>query len=154
MGNVGDDHRPTILQQPERPFSEPRLLHGGLTRCILGAFYRTHSELGSGFLEAVYANALAVLLREEGMRVDREVWFDIHFHGQRIGRYRADLVVERLVIVETKAGRAVHPANSAQLRNYLRASGLSVGLVLNSGRTATFERVVATRPRWHGPIGS
>jgi GxxExxY protein len=123
------------------------LLHGTITEAILGAFYHVHTELGAGFLEAVYTNALAVLLREAGMRVDREVWFDIHFHGHRIGRYRADLVVESKVIVETKAGRAIDPANRAQLLNYLRASRLPVGLVLNFGRKASFERVVLTNPR-------
>jgi GxxExxY protein len=75
------------------------LLHGDVTQTILGAFYAVHTELGVGFLEAVYANALTVLLRNAGLRVDREVSYDVVFHGVRVGRYRADMVVEGKVIV-------------------------------------------------------
>jgi hypothetical protein len=81
-----------------------RLLYGDTSGAILGAFYSVYSELGSGFLEAVYANALTVLLLRAGLRVEREVPFEIVFHGQSIGRYRADMVVESRIVVETKAG--------------------------------------------------
>jgi GxxExxY protein len=124
--------------------TQKRLLHGDVTHAILGAFYRAHTELGAGFLEGVYANGVAVLLRIGGLRVDREVQYDVYFHGYRIGRYRADMVVESKVVVEVKAGRAVSAQNAAQLRNYLRASGIPVGLLLNFGHKATFERVIAT----------
>ena len=111
----------------------------------MGAFYSVYSELGSGFLEAVYANALTVLLLRAGLRVEREVPFEIVFHGQSIGRYRADMVVESLVVVEIKAGRCIIKQHTAQLLNYLRASRLKVGLLLNFGTTAEFRRVVCTR---------
>jgi len=104
-----------------------------------------HSELGSGFLEAVYSNALTVLMQRAGLRVDREVPFEIVFHGQSIGRYRADLVVESRIVVEIKAGRCIIPQHSAQLLNYLRASQLHVGLLLNFGERAEFKRVVWTK---------
>jgi GxxExxY protein len=121
------------------------LLYGDISGAILGAFYSVYSELGSGFLEAVYANALTVLLLRAGLRVEREVPFEIVFHGQSIGRYRADMVVESRIVVEIKAGRCIIPQHTAQLLNYLRASQLNVGLLLNFGDTAEFKRVVWTR---------
>jgi len=124
---------------------ESEFLHAETTRVIIGAFYALHNELGFGFLEAVYANGLAVLLRNAGYRVDREVEFNIEFHGEIIGRYRADLIVDDKVIVETKCARTLDPLHSAQLLNYLRASGLAVGLVLNFGHSAEIKRVVSTR---------
>jgi GxxExxY protein len=130
---------------PARPSSGSRLLHGRITEAILGAFYAVHTELGFGFLEAVYSNALVVLLRAAGVTVEREVKFEVVFHNQVIGTYRADLVVENRVIVEVKTARTVLPIYKAQLLNYLRASGLRVGLLLNFGESAEFTRVVSTR---------
>ena len=92
-----------------------------------------------------YANALTVLLQHAGIKVDRQVPFEIKFHGQSIGNYRADMVVESRIVVEIKAGRCIIPQHPAQLLNYLRASRLKVGLLLNFGDTAEFKRVVWTR---------
>jgi GxxExxY protein len=121
------------------------LLYGDTTRVILGAFLAVHCELGAGFLEAVYANALTVLLHHGGLKVERQVPFEIVFHGQRIGRYRADLVVESIIVVEIKAFHSIVSQHSIQLLNYLKASGLQVGLLLNFGAKAEFKRVVCTR---------
>ena len=121
------------------------LLYGDTTGAILGAFYSVFSELGSGFLEAVYTNALTALLQRAGLKVERQVCFAVEFHGQLIGNYRADLVVESRIIVEIKAGRCIIPQHTAQLLNYLKASRLKVGLLLNFGETAEFRRVVCTR---------
>jgi GxxExxY protein len=124
--------------------AEREFLHGETTRVIIGAFYALHNELGVGLLEAVDANGLAVLLRRAGYRVDREVDFKIEFHGEIIGRYRADLIVNDTVVVEIKCARVLDPIHSAQVLNYLRASGLEVGLALNFGRSAEIKRVVST----------
>jgi GxxExxY protein len=124
---------------------ESQLLYHEITRPVLGAFYSVHSQLGYGFLEAVYKNALTVLLRHAGIRVDREADYDIRFHGESIGVYRADLVVEEKLMVEVKTGRAIDPAHYAQVLNYMRASGLRVGLLLHFGRKAEFRRLVASR---------
>ncbi|HUF26135.1 MAG TPA: GxxExxY protein [Gemmatimonadaceae bacterium] len=121
-----------------------RLLHADTTRTIIGAFYQLHSDLGFGFLEAVYANGLAVLLREAGLHVSREVTFDIVYHGQLLGRYRADHVVESRVLLEVKTAQRMDPAHFAVLRNYLRASELEVGLLLNFGPRAEFRRIIQT----------
>jgi GxxExxY protein len=123
----------------------PGLLYGDTSGAILGAFYAVHSELGFGFLEAVYANGLTLLLRQAGIKVAREVSFEITFHGQSIGNYRADVIVENRIIVEIKAGRSIVPQHAAQLLNYLKASRLQVGLLLNFGEKAEFKRVVCTR---------
>jgi GxxExxY protein len=120
-------------------------LHGRLTDAVIGAFYSVHTELGYGFLEGVYSNALVVLLQSAGLPVEREVSFEIVFHNHNIGTYRADLIVDSRVIVEVKATRIILPAYKAQLLNYLRASGLQVGLLLNFGESAEFARVVSTR---------
>src|SRR5689334_16832752 len=116
-----------------------RFPHGELTNTILGAMFEVHKSLGAGFLEAVYANALAVELRRRGLRVDRNVPFEIMYRGVSVGRYVADLVIEQKVVVETKVARAIGAVHRAQLLNYLRASGLEVGLVLNFWTSAQFK---------------
>jgi GxxExxY protein len=120
-------------------------LHREITGAIIGGMYVVHKEFGSGFLEGVYANALTIVLRTAGLRVDREVAVEVVFQGQRVGWYRADMIVEGRVLVEVKTARRIHPRHRAQVRNYLRASGLEVGLVLNFGRSADARRVVCTR---------
>ena len=124
--------------------SESGLLHHETTRRIIGGFFETHHELGSGFLESVYKNALAIVLRGDGLRVEREVPFDVGFRGESVGIYKADMIVERKIVVEVKTGRLIDPAHVAQVRNYLRASELQVGLLLNFGPSAEFKRLVAT----------
>ena len=120
----------------------PELLHGEITGLILAAMYDVHNELGFGFLELVYKNALAVALRELGLRVDRNVVYEVHYHGFLIGRYSADLVVESKVNVEAKTARSIDTAHLKQALNYLRASKLEVGLAINFGLTPQFKRVV------------
>jgi len=95
----------------------------------------------------VYANALTVELRRRGVAVDRNVAFEVVYRGVSVGRYVADFVVDRRVIVETKVAKAIDPVHRAQVSNYLRASGLEVGLVLNFGSSVQFKRVVASPRR-------
>lgn len=123
---------------------ESDLLHHDITRLIIQAFYQVHRELGFGFLETVYVNALCVLLRELGLRVEREVPYEMIFHGAPIGRYRADVIVEGKVLVEGKTGRLIDPVYLARARNYLRVSKLEIGLVLNFGPSAELKRLIAT----------
>ncbi|HTK53048.1 MAG TPA: GxxExxY protein [Gemmatimonadaceae bacterium] len=124
--------------------------HGRLTNQIIGGIFEVHNVLGSGFLESVYANALTFELGLRGVPVERNVPFEVMYRGESVGRYVADLVVDGKVIVETKVAKAIDPVHRAQLLNYLRASGLEVGLVVNFGRSAQFKRVVWTRrPNQH-----
>ena len=121
------------------------LPHGRLTNTIIGALFEVHNVLGQGFLESVYANALTVELRLRGVLVERNVAFEVMYRGTSVGRYVADLVVDQTVIVETKVAKAIDPVHRAQLLNYLRASGLEVGLVANFGNSVQFKRVVRTQ---------
>jgi GxxExxY protein len=122
--------------------------HGKLTNAIIGSMFEVHNVLGAGFLESNYANALAIELRLRGIPVERNVPFNVMYRGVVVGRYVADLVVDQKVIVETKVAKAIDPAHRAQLLNYLRASGLEVGLVLNFSTSAQFKRVVATSSQY------
>ena len=112
------------------------------TRKVIGAFYTVYNALGYGFLEAVYARALAVELSARGIPFEREVSFEVRYRGQLVGLYRADFVVEGRVVVELKAAVHVTKADTRQLLNYLRASGIDVGLLLNFGPEPTLRRVV------------
>jgi GxxExxY protein len=88
------------------------------------------NELGVGFLESVYKNVL-VALREKGLHTDTEKPFEVYFRRQKIGFYKADIVIEKLVIVELKCCKSLLPEHQAQVINYLAASGLPVGLLVN-----------------------
>ena len=123
---------------------ETKLLHHELTHSVIGGMYNVHTELGVGFAEPVYANALAVVLQNAGLRVEREAPFEVVFRGVVVGRYRADLIVGGKIVVETKALHRLDVNGTLQLRNYLRASGLSVGLLLNFGSKPEHKRVILT----------
>jgi GxxExxY protein len=105
--------------------------HGELTERIIGAAYTVHNELGVGFVEKIYENALAIELREQGLAVEQQVAFTVTYKGQVVGQYVADIVVDGKVIVETKAVSALDSIHEAQVIDYLRASGVRVGLLLN-----------------------
>ena len=122
------------------------LPHSNLTNLIIGAGFKVHNVLGTGFLEAVYTNALTVELRHRGVPAERNVVFEVVYRGVSVGRYVADFVVDRRVIVETQVAKAIDPVHRAQVSNYLRASGLEVGLVLNFGSSVQFKRVAAAGP--------
>jgi GxxExxY protein len=123
------------------------LLHKEITDRILGAFYQVHWELGPGYLESVYANGMEVALTESGLRVEREVPVSVYFRGHRVGTFRADMIVESVVLLEFKAGDRLDPNAEPQLLNYLQATRLEVGLILHFGPKATFKRRVVTNDR-------
>lgn len=104
-----------------------------LTHDILGVCFDVANELGHGFLEGVYRKALLLALRDAGMEAKEEVPLHVFFRGQCVGHYTADIVVEGRVIIELKAVKALAPEHQAQLINYLNATGLDVGLLVNFG---------------------
>lgn len=112
-----------------------------LTGNIIGAAYSVHHSKGFGFLEKVYRRALVVELEYLGIHSRREVTFDLHHRGVSIGEYKADLIVESRIIVEVKTGLFLDPAAIPQTLNYLRASGLSIGLVVYFGPRLKVKRV-------------
>jgi GxxExxY protein len=118
------------------------LKHHLTTRKIIGVFFDVYNELGGGFLEAVYVEALTLALREAHLSVEREVPLKVSFRGKVVGRFRADLVVNETVLVEAKAFPRLQSAHEAQLLNYLRATALEVGLLLNFGPRPQFRRLV------------
>ncbi len=120
---------------------ENDLKHYEITRSVIGSFYQVYKELGQGFLEAVYVEALSLVLRAEGMSVCREMPIKVHFRGHVIGRFRADIVVNGKVLLEVKALPRLEPIHGAQVLNYLRATALEVGLLLNFGRRPQFRRL-------------
>jgi len=100
------------------------------------------NELGTGFLESVYKNALFIALKEKGLKVEAEKKFEITFRERKIGLYFADLIVDEAIIVELKCCESLHGEHQAQLVNYLKASGLLVGLLVNFGkRKIEYKRV-------------
>jgi GxxExxY protein len=120
------------------------LIEGDLTGEILNAAYTVHNALGAGFLEKVYANALAVELRRKGLKVEQQKPMQIQYAGKVVGEYMADLVVASRVLVECKAATHLEAVHEAQVMNYLRATGLRVGLLINFGRPKVqFRRFVS-----------
>ena len=110
------------------------LLEKEVTEKILGAAFKVLNTLGAGFLEKVYENALALELRKVGLGVECQKPFPVRYEGIVVGDYLADMVVASRVIIECKAATNLDPVHEAQLMNYLKASGLRVGLLMNFGR--------------------
>ena len=105
----------------------------GLTEAVIGAAFAVSNTLGCGFLEKVYENALAIELRSRGYEVQQQAPLEVRYKEEIVGIYSADLVVNGQVVVELKAVRALDVVHRAQCMNYLRASGIRTGLVLNFG---------------------
>jgi GxxExxY protein len=120
------------------------LLHSDITEKIIGAFYDVNRMLGHGFVESVYQRALHVMLTRRGVRSEREQPVSVMFLGEYVGDYRADLIVEGKVIVETKVAEKIVPVHELQLVNYLKATGIQVGLILNFAPRPSFRRLVFT----------
>ena len=116
------------------------LLHKDLTYTIIGAAMDVHRVLGCGFLEAVYEAALAIELHARGVPFRRQAPLAVAYKGQVVGEYVADLVVDDKVIVELKAVKALIPIHDAQLINYLNATPLRVGLLINFGASSLEHR--------------
>jgi GxxExxY protein len=120
--------RPFIQQKSRVPFP-----HAELTHKIIGICYEVANELGSGFLESVYQNALVIAFRQANIKALSQVRMSVAFRGENVGDFIADFVIEDKVILELKAVSNLLPENSAQVINYLKASNLDVGLLINFG---------------------
>jgi GxxExxY protein len=110
-------------------------------------FYDVYNELGHGFLESTYAEAMVIALAQAGLAAEREVSVPVWFRGQKVGQYFADIVVESTVLLELKAARSLESAHEAQLLHYLRATEVEVGLLLNFGLRPQFRRVLFDNER-------
>lgn len=119
------------------------IVHKDLSYKIIGLAMQVHSELGYGFLEKVYENSLMVLLRENGFNAEQQVKIKIHFHGEIVGDYIADILVENVVILEIKSHSMLTKVDIAQALNYLQATKLKLAILLNFGKSSLErERVV------------
>jgi len=127
---------------PRIDADERGLKHRDLTEKLIGIFFEVYNELGHGFIESVYEQAFAVSLGEKQIFFERQVAVPVWYHGQKIGDFRADLLVDRRVIIELKVGRAIEPAWEKQVLNYLRATEIEVGILFNFGPRAEFKRYV------------
>ena len=115
--------------------------HRELTQKIIGVFYEVYNELGHGFLESVYENAMTLALREARIDARQQAPITVRFRGQIVGDFRADLLVDDAVIVEIKAAKTLESAHDAQLLNYLRATEIEVGMLMNFGPKPEFKRL-------------
>lgn len=137
---------------PERLDPRPALAHAGLTQRIIECFFTVFGELGHGFSEVVLRRGFAIVLVEAGLDVMEEYPLEVHFHGRCIGKFYADIIVNRTVLVEVKGSKEIEPYAQAQLLNYLRVSGGGVGLLMNFGRKPEFKRLVLGDPNHSLPI--
>lgn len=106
-------------------------IHFDITEKIIGCIYTVYNVLGYGFLEKVYENALIIKLRQLGLEVIQQAPISVHFEGSIVGEYVADLIVDGMVIVEIKAISSLMQIHEVQLVNYLKATGIQVGLLVN-----------------------
>ena len=118
------------------------LKHQSLTEQIIKAFFKVYNTLGYGFLEQVYQRAMEIELRNRGFRVSPQAPVQVYYEGQEVGNYFADLLVNDLVILELKAVGSLGADHGTQLINYLKATRLEVGLVMNFGPKPEFQRRV------------
>lgn len=109
------------------------MLYQDLTGKILEACFEVINELGSGFLESVYEKALFIALKQKGLNAKSQERLSVRFRGEIVGEFYADILVEDKVIIELKAVRTLAPEHQAQVINYLKATGIEVGLLVNFG---------------------
>jgi len=119
-----------------------RYKHEEITSQIINAAHTVHNKLGYGFLEKVYHNSLVIELRKRSVFAEPEKPIKVKYDNQIVGEYFADIVVDNKVVIEVKATDKYNPVFEAQLLNYLRATGLEVGLIINFGTSVQVKRMV------------
>ncbi len=126
------------------------LLHKELSDQILNAFYEVYNQLGYGFLEKVYQNALFIELKERGLNVAPQRRCVVYYKNREVGEYFSDITVNEVIILELKACNAIVKEHVSQLQNYLKSSNVELGFVLNFGPKPEFFRVVySNNPKHH-----
>ncbi len=116
--------------------------HAELTDKIIHAFYKVYNSLGFGFLEKVYVNALFIELRNMGLYVEKQCRVKVFYENQEVGDYFADLIVSKKIIIELKAAEGLCEEHEFQLINYLKATQIEVGILLNFGKRPEFKRKI------------
>jgi GxxExxY protein len=118
------------------------LLHKEITEKIIKAYYKVYNTLGYGFLEKVYENAMAIELRKMGLEVKCQYPITVYYESEIVGEYFADLIVNDIVVIELKASKSLLEEHECQLINYLKATKIELGLLLNFGKEAEYKRKV------------
>jgi GxxExxY protein len=120
-------------------------LHSDITELILKAFFNVYNELGFGFLEKVYERAMICELIDLGLEVESQKKLTVYYKKKNVGDYFADIVINQSVIIELKAVDNICPEHEVQLVNYLKATDIEVGLLLNFGKKPQYKRKVFTK---------
>ena len=123
------------------------MLNQELSGTIIGCFYEVYNALGYGFLEKVYENALMIELDKSGLLAEQQKPIKVYYDDQIVGEYFADIMVEDTIIIEIKAAESLREEHECQLLNYLKATSIEVGLLLNFGKKPEFKRKVYTNKR-------
>ncbi|MFA5813676.1 MAG: GxxExxY protein [Patescibacteria group bacterium] len=118
------------------------MIHEYLSNQVIKAYYEVYNELGYGFLEKVYENAMVIVLKSYGISGRKQVPIKVFFRESNVGLYFADLIIENKIIVELKAGEALCLEHEIQLMNYLRATEVELGFLLNFGVKPQFKRKI------------
>ena len=122
-------------------------LHEELSSRIIKCFYTVYNTLGYGFLEKVYENALMIELSKNGLKAEKQKHIKVFYDDQSVGEYFADIIVEDTIILELKAAKSVVEEHELQLINYLKATKIEIGLLLNFGKKPEFKRKIFTNDR-------
>ena len=121
--------------------------YGKITEKVIGVFFDVYNELGYGFLESVYQKSLVLALNSIGLKACARIDIPVSFRGHSVGNFEADVLVEDCLLLELKSARTIDPSHMAQLLNYLRATKIEVGLLLNFGLKPEFRRLLFDNPR-------
>jgi GxxExxY protein len=116
------------------------LRHRDLTEKIIQCCFKVHNTLGFGFLEMVYENALVIELSKAGLIIKQQHPIQVYYDGQTVGDYQVDILVEGKVILELKSVDRIIDIHEIQLKNYLKATGIEVGLLINFGKSVEIKR--------------
>lgn len=116
--------------------------HSDLTAQVIKAYYNVYNKLGYGFLEKVYENSMLIELRKLGLYCQAQNPIEVYYEEEKVGVYVADIIVNDILIIEIKAAEAICEEHEAQLTNYLKATDIEVGILLNFGKKPEFKRKV------------
>ena len=119
-----------------------QLLHEEITKKIIKSYFKVYNTLGYGFLEKVYENAMAIELRKDGLEVKCQHPITVFYESEIVGEYFADIIVNNIVVIELKATKEISEEHECQLINYLKATKIELGLLLNFGKEAEYKRKV------------
>ena len=121
---------------------EENFKYSELSKSIIKAFYNVYNKLGYGFLERVYENAMMIELKKIGLNAEKQKAISVYYDDEQVGEYFADIIVDNKIIVELKAAESLCPEYECQLVNYLKATGIEVGLLFNFGKKPDLKRRV------------